>query len=73
MATTPKASRRPRGTYASWQPPRTVWGRREYLRVGGDDPLDRWFGKRRCGDRQCLFCPRVARLRRMHQQYARRR
>lgn len=79
MSTTPKASRRPRGTYVSWQPPRTVWGRKEYLRVGGDDPMDRWFGKRRC-DGTCNQdptvkhpCSTIARLHRVRRAYARRR
>lgn len=78
MSTTPKASRRPRGTFISWQPPRTVWGSKEYLRVGGDDPMDRWFGKRRC-DGSCASdptitysCPRIAQIGRIRRAYARR-
>lgn len=79
MAITPKASRRPRGTFTSWQPPRTVWGSKEYLRVGGDDPMDRWFGRRRCdgtcvNDKTMLHnCVDIERIRRQHRAYGRRR
>lgn len=70
MSTTPKASRRPRGTYMSGQPSSTVLSRRLYQE---DRQMEAWAAKRCDGTcKGAWSCAAMARRRRMHQLYARR-
>ena len=72
MSTTPKASRRPRGTFTSGQPARPVLSRNL---LQEDRQMEAWSGRRQC-DGTCegaWSCAAMARRRRIHLMYARRR